>query len=158
MRILADLHISPRTVNFLRQLGHDVVRVSEIMPATSSDAAIVDRASSENRIILTQDLDFSDIIALANRTSPSLTYALNGQYKRFQSWVGADDAAKPSVTFEVLVDGQKRWESGLMTVSTPVKRVDLDLAGARTLELVVGDGGNNYMADHADWADARLLR
>ena len=41
MRLLADLHISPRTVQFLRQLGHDVIRVNEILPATAPDPAIV---------------------------------------------------------------------------------------------------------------------
>ena len=29
MRLLADRHIAPRTVQFLRQLGHDVARVSD---------------------------------------------------------------------------------------------------------------------------------
>jgi predicted nuclease of predicted toxin-antitoxin system len=30
MRLLADLHISPRTVELLRSLGHDVVRADEL--------------------------------------------------------------------------------------------------------------------------------
>jgi predicted nuclease of predicted toxin-antitoxin system len=41
MRLLADLHISPRTVEFLRSLGHDVVRVDEIVPSTAADEVIV---------------------------------------------------------------------------------------------------------------------
>ncbi len=41
MRLLADMHISPRTVEFLRSLGHDVVRVNAILPATASDETIV---------------------------------------------------------------------------------------------------------------------
>ena len=72
MKLLADLHISPRTVTFLRSLGHDVVRVSEIMPATSSDSEIVSRAKQEGRAILTQDLDFGNIIALSGESKPSL--------------------------------------------------------------------------------------
>jgi len=35
MRLLADLHISPRTVQFLQRLGHEVIRVNEILPATA---------------------------------------------------------------------------------------------------------------------------
>jgi hypothetical protein len=35
MRILADVHISPRTVQRLRDLGHDVVRVGESLPTTA---------------------------------------------------------------------------------------------------------------------------
>jgi len=35
MRLLADIHISPRTVRFLRSVGHDVVRVDEVPSACS---------------------------------------------------------------------------------------------------------------------------
>ena len=72
MRILADLHISPRTVEFLCALRHDVTRVTDILPATAPDEAIVQRAIEERRTILTQDLDFSAIIALGGRNLPSL--------------------------------------------------------------------------------------
>jgi predicted nuclease of predicted toxin-antitoxin system len=72
MRLLVDMHISPRTVEFLRAQGHDVVRVSDILPAQASDEAIVSRADQDGRVVLTQDLDFSAIIALHNRTAPSL--------------------------------------------------------------------------------------
>jgi len=47
MMLLADTHISPRTVDFLRTLGHDVVRVSEILsPQTSDDSGRSARAST----------------------------------------------------------------------------------------------------------------
>jgi predicted nuclease of predicted toxin-antitoxin system len=72
MRLLADLHVSPKTVKFLRDLGHDVVRVNEILSGTASDHAIVARAEADRRAILTQDLDFSAIIALTGKTAPSV--------------------------------------------------------------------------------------
>ncbi len=72
MRLLADLHISPLTVELLKSLGHDVVRVSEILPTNASDEVIVQRARQDSRIILTQDLDFSRLIALSGQMSPSL--------------------------------------------------------------------------------------
>ncbi|MBI5503158.1 MAG: DUF5615 family PIN-like protein [Deltaproteobacteria bacterium] len=72
MRLLADMHISPRTVEFLRTRGHDVVRVNEILPSYASDETIVSRADEDGRIVLTQDLDFSAIIALTRQQSPSL--------------------------------------------------------------------------------------
>ena len=72
MRLLTDLHIAPRTVEFLRTLGHDVRRVTDLLPANASDKAIVERAAQERRTILTQDLDFSSIIALSGRAAPSL--------------------------------------------------------------------------------------
>lgn len=72
MRILADLHIAPRTVAFLRSLGHDVVRVAEVLDPAATDDAIVTRAIAERRAILTQDLDFSALIALSGKNVPSL--------------------------------------------------------------------------------------
>lgn len=72
MKLLADLHISPRTVTFLREQGHDVVRVTEVLSPKSSDEDIVTHAASTDRVILTQDLDFSALIALRGQSSPSL--------------------------------------------------------------------------------------
>lgn len=72
MRLPADLHIAPRTVELLRTLGHDVCRVTDLLPANASDEAIIEQAAQERRTILTQDLDFSSIIALSGRPAPSL--------------------------------------------------------------------------------------
>lgn len=72
MRLLADLHISPRSVLFLRALGHDVIRVNETMPVQSPDEAILARAFEEGRTVLTQDLGFSAIVALSGAMLPSV--------------------------------------------------------------------------------------
>lgn len=72
MKLLADMHIAPRTVAHLRQLGHDVLRVDDVLPPTASDPLIITTAKETGRIILTQDLDFSALIALSGHNSPSL--------------------------------------------------------------------------------------
>jgi predicted nuclease of predicted toxin-antitoxin system len=72
MRILADVHISPRTVEFLRSLGYDTVRVSDALTPEAADEEIIAEAERDRRIILTQDLDFSDIVALSGRAAPSV--------------------------------------------------------------------------------------
>lgn len=95
---------------------------------------------------------------LGTHAAAQLVYQLDGRYRRFQSWVGADGWTSPTITFEVRVDGQKRWESGLMTRTDPARWVDVDVTNAKTLELLVGDAGNGRTSDHADWAEARLLR
>ena len=93
---------------------------------------------------------------LGTHAPSKIVYALEGKFRRFQSWVGADANTSPTITFEVRVDGVKRWESELMTRESPPVWIDLDVSGARMLELVVGDAGS-LPADHADWAEARLL-
>lgn len=73
MKLLADVHISPRTVAFLRGLGHDAVRVGpDYLSSTASDAAIVAAAITDEKIIVTQDVDFSAIVALSGSTRPSV--------------------------------------------------------------------------------------
>ena len=72
MRIIADVHIRPVTVQHLNSLGHEVIRSSDILPEEAPDLEIIERAVATNRVILTEDLDFSDIIALSGATRPSL--------------------------------------------------------------------------------------
>jgi len=95
---------------------------------------------------------------LGTHAPARIVYALDGNFRRFRATAGADSATNPTVTFEVWVDGVKKWESGLMTRGDAAREIDIDITGARELALVVGDGGNDIGADHADWADARLLR
>lgn len=72
MRIIADVHIRPGTVRHLNSLGHEVIRANEILPPEAPDQEIITLAVATSRVILTQDLDFSDIIALSGVTQPSL--------------------------------------------------------------------------------------
>ena len=50
-------------------------------------------------------------------------------------------------------------KSGIVTSKTPEHQVKLeaDIKGARNLYLVVGDGGNGYGCDWADWIEPRLI-
>ena len=32
MRLLADVHISPRTIQLLNRIGHDVISVQSVLP------------------------------------------------------------------------------------------------------------------------------
>ncbi|MHB0999989.1 MAG: NPCBM/NEW2 domain-containing protein [Armatimonadota bacterium] len=95
---------------------------------------------------------------LGTTSQTKIVYTLDGKFRRFQSWVGADWATSPSVAFEVWVDGVKKWESGVMRREDAAKWADVDVTGARSLELVIGDAGDGITGDHADWADAKLLR
>jgi predicted nuclease of predicted toxin-antitoxin system len=72
LRFVADVHISPLTVATLRQQGYDILRVTDVLPATTPDAEILEFARAENQIVLTQDLDFSALVALGGFIQPSL--------------------------------------------------------------------------------------
>jgi len=53
-------------------LGHDAVRVSERLPRNAPDHAILSLAFAEGRVVLTQDLDFTGLIATGGGDAPSL--------------------------------------------------------------------------------------
>jgi predicted nuclease of predicted toxin-antitoxin system len=69
---IADVHISYLTVATLRQQGYDILRVADVLPATTPDSEILEFARAENRMVLTQDLDFSALVALGGFIQPSL--------------------------------------------------------------------------------------
>jgi predicted nuclease of predicted toxin-antitoxin system len=71
-RFLADLNISPLTVAILQRQGWDVVRASELLPATAADEEVLLVARQERRTIITHDLDFSALLALQGLSQPSL--------------------------------------------------------------------------------------
>ena len=58
MRFLADAGISPKTIEFLRRSGHDAVHVRELAMQRAPDRPVAEKARSDNRILLTFDLDF----------------------------------------------------------------------------------------------------
>ena len=56
-------------------------------------------------------------------------------------------------------DSKPIFASPLVTGSTPghAVKVDVDITGAKSLFLVVTDGGNGFSCDWADWAEPRLV-
>jgi predicted nuclease of predicted toxin-antitoxin system len=63
MRFLADMGVSLRVVAWLRDAGHDVVHLRDRGLAQLPDDQIFQLAISEQRIVITFDLDFREIIA-----------------------------------------------------------------------------------------------
>ena len=72
MRFLADAAISPKTVEFLVELGHEAIHVSTIGMQMAEDRALIERAVVDDAVILTFDLDFGDILALGVFDRPSV--------------------------------------------------------------------------------------
>lgn len=62
-RFLADVGVSGRVVSWLRNNGHDVVRLVEDRLHRMPDENIFAKCHRESRILLTFDLDFGEIIA-----------------------------------------------------------------------------------------------
>lgn len=72
MRFLADAGVSPRTVEFLKQLGHDAIHVRILGLERASDPELVARARADSSVVVTFDLDFGEILALGVLDRPSV--------------------------------------------------------------------------------------
>jgi predicted nuclease of predicted toxin-antitoxin system len=60
MRLLTNENIPTSVVDALRDRGHDVLAVKESMRG-AGDRAILARAQSESRLVVTQDKDFGEL-------------------------------------------------------------------------------------------------
>ena len=72
MKFLADMGISPRIVDFLQQLGHQAVHLQQQGLHKLKDLQILEKARKEERILLTHDLDFGDLLAASGAGLPSV--------------------------------------------------------------------------------------
>ena len=61
MRLLADESCDFSVVRALRSAGHDVLAVAELLPS-SDDTLILDLALREQRVLLTEDKDFGQLV------------------------------------------------------------------------------------------------
>lgn len=72
MRFLSDVGVSRSTAAELRHGGHDVVHLRDVGLHRLPDSEILELARREDRIILTFDLDFSDLLATGLHALPSV--------------------------------------------------------------------------------------
>lgn len=72
LRYLADIHISPITVEALQASGVTIQRAANVLSPRAKDSEIVTLARLQDWIILTQDLDFSALVARSGETRPSV--------------------------------------------------------------------------------------
>ena len=72
LRFLVDMNLQSKIVTNLQQQSWDVLRVSQVLPMDAEDSKILEFARQQNRVIITQDLDFSALLALGGYEKPSL--------------------------------------------------------------------------------------
>ncbi|NMM55508.1 NPCBM/NEW2 domain-containing protein [Paenibacillus aquistagni] len=96
---------------------------------------------------------------LGTHAHSEIVYKLNGQYTSFAALVGVDNEVGTvgSVEFQVVVDNQVLFSSGVMHNDMEPKEVNVNLSGKNELKLIVTDGGDGINSDHADWVNARLI-
>jgi predicted nuclease of predicted toxin-antitoxin system len=72
LRFLADMGVSQFTVDWLRQQGHEAVHLREQGLHRMQDPDILKKARTEDRTLLTMDLDFGYLLAASGGHLPSV--------------------------------------------------------------------------------------
>lgn len=80
MKFLIDMPLSPALATWLGQQGHDAVHAQQIGLSRSADSVILERAKGEQRVVVTADLDFPRLLALAEAEGPGLILFRGGNY------------------------------------------------------------------------------
>jgi len=71
--------VAPKVVAWLQEQGHDVWHLAERGLERMPDSEIFGRAAQENRVVLTFDLDFGEILALSGGTTSVILFRLRAR-------------------------------------------------------------------------------
>lgn len=83
---------------------------------------------------------------------------LDGKATLFSGLAGADDHNDfgGNMEFRLYADKRLIWSSGILHKGMPAAPFRVDLKGVRQLAMIVTEGGDGIMYDHADWLDAKF--
>lgn len=97
---------------------------------------------------------------LGHHAPGELVIDVSEGYARFEAEVGLQwqgGGSPGSVVFQVLVDGEKKFDSGVMREKDDARPISVPLTGARTLTLKLTDAGDGLGYDGGNWCDSRLV-
>jgi predicted nuclease of predicted toxin-antitoxin system len=80
VKFLIDMPLSPELATWLSDQGHDAVHAAELGLSRAPDDDIMAHAKQERRTIVTADLDYPRLLALARAADPSLILFRNGDW------------------------------------------------------------------------------
>lgn len=120
-----------------------------------------DLAPSGNTItLIRQGLEAKYAKGIGAHANSEVIYDIeNKGFNFFESYIGIDQAMKgkpSSATFEVWVDGEKKFGSDVFKVHTAHEFVKIPVTGAKEVKLITTDANNGNASDHTVWADAKF--
>jgi hypothetical protein len=95
---------------------------------------------------------------LGTLTTGDILVELDGEFETLEAEIGVQQPGGGSVTFMVLLDGKKVFDSGVVRPGDPPRPVSVVVAGAREMRLLVNGVATTPRHIGADWANARLTR
>lgn len=80
MRFLLDESADARIARHLRSLGHDVTTIAADHAASLEDREVLAIAHREERILITDDRDFGELVSASRRPHTGVIYLRLGDY------------------------------------------------------------------------------
>jgi predicted nuclease of predicted toxin-antitoxin system len=80
IRFLLDMPVSALLLNVLREHGHEGVHAHQIGKDRATDRELLEIARREQRVVITADLDFPQLLALSSAAGPGLILFRGGNY------------------------------------------------------------------------------
>ena len=93
MKFLIDMPLSPNLARWLESEGHDAVHAAALGLDRAEDVEIIARAAGDGRTIITADLDYPRLLAIAKASGPSLILFRGGD------WSDADVIGRVAAIF-----------------------------------------------------------
>jgi predicted nuclease of predicted toxin-antitoxin system len=79
-RFLLDMPVSALLLNVLHGHGHEGVHAHQIGKDRATDRELLEIARREQRVVITADLDFPQLLALSSAAGPGLILFRGGNY------------------------------------------------------------------------------
>jgi predicted nuclease of predicted toxin-antitoxin system len=101
VRFLIDNALSPGVARLLTDAGHDAVHVRDYGLHDAEDLVILERAGSEERVIVSADSDFAMLLALSRNSKPSFILFREADIVRAQDYASRILECLPSLESEL---------------------------------------------------------
>lgn len=112
--------------------------------------------------LLNKGIDRAYEKGLGVHANSEVIYNIEGMdYASFEAYIGIDQSmrgSKSSATFEVWLDDEKAYESGIFKHDTQQEFIQIPVEGVKQIKLITTDAKNNNEADHTVWADAKFIK
>ncbi|MBI5764472.1 MAG: NPCBM/NEW2 domain-containing protein [Planctomycetes bacterium] len=159
------------SVDELRFRSERVVYLSDLRPASSRVHSILDvefpprmDRSVTGAPLVMRGRSFDK--GIGTHAVCSLAFELNGDFERFTAQGGIDDSANAagsgaghgSVILCVVADGRELFKSSVLRGDSAPIPISVDVSGVKSLTLETLDADDLDISDHADWADAMLIK
>lgn len=105
MRFLLDENVSYRVCPHLKAVGHDAVHVAEIGLTSADDQVILGRARDQDRVLVSCDHDFVQLLFASGDTRPSVILVRDVDALQSAALAALLLAALPGELTELLLAG-----------------------------------------------------